>query len=71
MGLMDIFKTKSPAEQIRENKRMIDRAVREIDRERTKIEANEKKLIAEMKKMAKIGQKVHRNSVDPYRMRAR
>lgn len=56
---MDIFKQKTAAEQIRENKRMIDRAIREIDRERTRIEQQEKKHVMEMKKLAKIGQKVH------------
>lgn len=58
MGLLDVFRTKTPAEQLRENKRMIDRAIRELDRERTKMEAQEKKTIAEMKKLAKAGQKV-------------
>lgn len=58
MSFMDMFRTKTPAEQLRENKRMIDRAVRELDRERMKYEAQEKKTIAEMKKLAKAGQKV-------------
>ena len=33
---------KTPAEQLRENKRMIDRSIRELDRERMKFEAQEK-----------------------------
>lgn len=58
MGLFDMFKTKTPAEQLRENKRLIDRSIRELDRERMKMEAHEKKTVAEMKKLAKVGQKV-------------
>ena len=41
---------------IRENKRMIDRAIREMDRERVKMEQQEKKVIADIKKTAKTGQ---------------
>jgi len=58
MGLFDAFRAKTPAEQLRENKRMIDRAIRELDRERQRMEMQEKKTIAEMKKLAKAGQKV-------------
>merc|ERR1711912_24531 len=43
-------------ELIRENKRMIDRAIREMDRERVKMEQQEKKVIADIKKTAKTGQ---------------
>lgn len=53
-----MFRSKTPAEQIRENKRMIDRSIRELERERMKMEAQEKKTVAEMKKLAKAGQKV-------------
>ena len=60
MSFFDLFRTKTPAEQIRENKRMIDRSIRELDRDRTKMEAQEKKTVAEMKKLAKAGQKVGR-----------
>lgn len=49
-------KKKTPAEMLRENKRMIDKAIRELDRERTGLQNQEKKLVAEMKKMAKQGQ---------------
>merc|ERR1711976_944728 len=56
MGLTDMFKRKTPAELIRENKRMIDRAIREMDRERVKMEQQEKKGIADIKKTAKTGQ---------------
>ena len=41
---------KTPKELARENKRVVDRAVRQIDRERTKLEGNEKKLLEEIKK---------------------
>lgn len=58
MSFLDMFRTKTPAEQLRENKRMIDRSIRELDRERMKFEAQEKKTVAEMKKLAKAGQKV-------------
>ena len=44
---------KTPKELARENKRVVDRAVRQIDRERTKLEGNEKKLLEEIKKLAK------------------
>ena len=41
---------------LRENKRMLDRAIRDLDRERTGLQTQEKKLIAEIKKAAKDGQ---------------
>ncbi len=46
------------AELLRENKRMLDRAIRELDRERMGLQQQEKKLILEIKKMAKEGQMV-------------
>jgi len=49
-------KRKTPAELLRENKRMLDRAIRELDRERMGLQNQEKKLIADIKKMAKEGQ---------------
>lgn len=49
-------KKKSPAELLRENKRMLDRSIREIERERQGLQNQEKKLIAEIKKAAKLGQ---------------
>jgi hypothetical protein len=58
MSFFDMFRSKTPAEQLRENKRMIDRSIRELDRERMKMETQEKKTVAEMKKLAKAGQKV-------------
>jgi charged multivesicular body protein 2A len=55
---MGLFSSKTPQEIIRENKRMLDRNIRELDRERTTIEGQVKKTLAEMKKMAKAGQEV-------------
>nr|CAB3456142.1 unnamed protein product [Digitaria exilis] len=49
-------KRKTPAELLRENKRMLDRSIREIERERQGLQAQEKKLISEIKKTAKEGQ---------------
>lgn len=46
------------AELLRENKRMIDKSIREIERERQGLQAQEKKLIVEIKKNAKQGQMV-------------
>ena len=46
------------AELLRENKRALDKAIRELDRERTSLQTQEKKLIAEIKKTAKQGQMV-------------
>ena len=36
---------KSLKEQMRENKRMINKSIRELDRERTKLQNQEKKLV--------------------------
>lgn len=58
MGLFDSLKPKTPQEQLRENKRMLDRSIRELDRERMVVENNVKKTMMEMKKMAKAGQDV-------------
>ena len=58
MGFLDMFRTRTPAGQLRDNKRMIDRAIRDLDRERMRLEQQEKKTMAEMKKMARLGQQV-------------
>ncbi|KAL9224228.1 hypothetical protein vseg_000288 [Gypsophila vaccaria] len=47
---------KTPAELLRENKRMLDKSIREIERERQGLQTQEKKLITEIKKSAKQGQ---------------
>ncbi|WOL16574.1 vacuolar protein-sorting-associated protein [Canna indica] len=49
-------KRKTPAELLRENKRMLDKSIREIERERQGLQTQEKKLITEIKKTAKQGQ---------------
>ncbi|KDO31227.1 hypothetical protein SPRG_03845 [Saprolegnia parasitica CBS 223.65] len=49
-------KPKTLKEQLRENKREINRAIRDLDRERTNLQMAEKKLIIEIKKMAKENQ---------------
>lgn len=51
------------AELLRENKRTLDKAIRELDRERTALQTQEKKLIAEIKKTAKQGQMVSPKSL--------
>merc|ERR1719420_2551621 len=43
-------------EQLRENKRAIDRAIRELDRERNQLQSQEKKLINDIKAAAKKSQ---------------
>ena len=40
-------------DRMRENKRRINRSIRELDRERTKLQSQEKKTIAEIKKLAR------------------
>lgn len=45
-------------ELLRENKRMLDKSIREIERERQGLQTQEKKLISEIKKSAKQGQMV-------------
>jgi charged multivesicular body protein 2A len=49
-----IFGKEKPLKEVlRENKRMITRAVRELDRERTTLEREEKRITADIKKFAK------------------
>ncbi len=43
---------------LREQKRLLDKAIRELDRERIGLQTQEKKTIIEIKKMAKEGQMV-------------
>lgn len=49
---------KTPEQMLRENQRLLNRAMRDLDRERQKLEQQEKKIIADIKKMAKQGQMV-------------
>lgn len=51
------------AELLRENKRMLEKSIREIERERQGLQAQEKKLINEIKKVAKQGQMVRATSL--------
>lgn len=55
---MGLFSNKTPQETLRENKRILDKSIREIDRERMALQAQEKRTMAEMKKLAKAGQEV-------------
>ena len=41
-----------PKEQAKENKRTLNRAIRQIERERTKMQAQEAKTLKEIKKLA-------------------
>lgn len=50
------WKSKPLSEVLRENKRMINRAVRELDREKAGLEREEKRLTIEIKKAAKENQ---------------
>lgn len=45
-------------EQVRQNKRELDRAIRELDRERTGLERQQEQLQANIKKAAREGQTV-------------
>lgn len=46
----------TPPEMLRENKRMLDKAIRDVDRERMALQNQEKKLVTEIKKLAKQNQ---------------
>jgi charged multivesicular body protein 2A len=51
-----LFKKKTASEILRENKRQIDKHLRELDRERSQLQQQEKKLTIEIKRMAKENQ---------------
>ena len=53
---MGLYSSKPLKEVLRENKRMINRAVRELDREKSGLEREEKRLMIEIKKAAKENQ---------------
>merc|ERR1711976_390085 len=53
---MPWWKSKTPAQLLRENQRVINRAIRDMDRERVKLEQQEKKITTDIKKQAKNGQ---------------
>ena len=56
MGNEPLPPEKSVKEQIRDQKRMVDRSKRSLDREKNKLEREKKKMMAEIKKMALKGQ---------------
>lgn len=61
-------RAKTPAEQLRQHQRALNRAIRDLDRERTKMEAQEKKLINDIKVAAKKNQMVRVDGgQSPYR----
>ncbi|KAL7555642.1 hypothetical protein ACA910_018316 [Epithemia clementina (nom. ined.)] len=53
---MGLYQSKPLKEVLRENKRMINRAIRELDREKAGLEREEKRLTIEIKKAAKENQ---------------
>ena len=56
MGAEEIIPEKPIKEQIRDQKRMVDRSKRSIEREAKKLEREKKKMLTEIKKMAAKGQ---------------
>ena len=55
----NVFSPEKPLKEIiRENQRMIKKAIREMEKEITSLKAQEKKLTADIKKSAKTGQMV-------------
>lgn len=54
------FSPEKPLKDIvRENQRMIKKAIREMEKEISNLKVQEKKLIADIKKSAKLNQMVH------------
>jgi charged multivesicular body protein 2A len=53
---MGNWRSKPLKEVLRENKRVITRAIRELDREKTGLEREEKRLTVEIKKAARENQ---------------
>ncbi|RKU48107.1 ESCRT-III subunit protein did4 [Coniochaeta pulveracea] len=49
-------KRMTPAERLRKNQRMLDKAIRELDQQRIKLEKQEKTLVAQIKQSAQKGQ---------------
>ena len=58
MGQVEPVPQKSTREQIRDQKRAVDRSKRAIEREKNRLEREKKKMLAEIKKMAMKGQHV-------------
>lgn len=56
-GFMSIFgQGKTMKQMVRQQKRSVDKSIRELERERMGLERQEKKLVMEIKKMAKKNQ---------------
>jgi hypothetical protein len=58
----------TPKELARQNKRIVDKAVRQIERERGKLQNNEGKLLTEIKMLAKKNQHVSSSSSFSFRL---
>jgi hypothetical protein len=58
MGQVEPVPQKSTREQIRDQKRAVDRSKRAIEREKNRLEREKKKMLTEIKKMAMKGQHV-------------
>lgn len=56
MGQEEVIPEKTVREQIRDQKRLIDRSKRGLEKERTHLEREKKKMLAEIKKLAFQGQ---------------
>ena len=56
MGAEEVVPEKPVKEQIREQKRSVDRSKRALEREKKKLEREHKKMLAQIKKMAEKGQ---------------
>lgn len=59
MGQVEPIPEKPVREQIRDQKRAVDRSKRAIEREKNRLEREKKKMLAEIKKMAMKGQHVN------------
>ena len=48
----------TPEQMLKQNQRVLNKAMRDLDREKSRMEQQEKKLISDIKKTAKDGQMV-------------
>ncbi len=46
----------TPAERLRKNQRLLDKAIREIDQQKVKLERQEKQLVGQIRQSAQKGQ---------------
>ena len=56
MGQQEVVPEKSVKEQIRDQKRSVDRSKRALEREKTRLEREKKKMLTQIKKLALAGQ---------------